>query len=140
LKLSDYPLLADENIHPEVIAALRQWGMDVLSVRDSGLIGSDDLSLVQLAYSQNRVILTHDSDFGTLVFTQEEPFVGVIYLRPGHILPGFTTGTLRTLLDQNTELHEPFIVVAQRTGDRVRVRVRNNVGGSTPGDEDPEAP
>jgi predicted nuclease of predicted toxin-antitoxin system len=125
LKLKDFAWLADENIHPDVIAELKAQGCDVIHVRSCNLAGADDLALLQLAYSQNRVVLTHDSDFGTLSIARLEPLVGIVFLRPGHINPQFTCQTLQVLFHQELQLTPPFVVVAKRTGDEVVIRVRN---------------
>jgi predicted nuclease of predicted toxin-antitoxin system len=77
VKLREYPLLVDENIHPDVVVALRAAGRDVVSVRESQLIGSDDRTLLRLAKAQGRIVLTHDSDFGTLAIAERESFVGI---------------------------------------------------------------
>jgi hypothetical protein len=50
--------------------------------------------------------------------------IGILFLRPGHIDPQFTIGTLTTVLAANLELTPPFIVVARRTSDQVTIRVR----------------
>lgn len=74
--LRDHPLLTDENMHPAVVQYLRSEGMNVLDVKESGLIGTDDLKLVRLATAQGRVIVTHDRDFGALAVATLEPIVG----------------------------------------------------------------
>ncbi len=125
MKLQDYGLLADENVHPEVVGYLRSRGSDVLAVCESGLIGSEDQFLLQFALAENRVLITHDADFGALAVARLEPVVGIVYLRPGHIDPRFTIETLRALFDRNLDLTPPFILVAKRTAQTVTVRVRN---------------
>jgi predicted nuclease of predicted toxin-antitoxin system len=90
MKIRDFGLLTDENLDPAVVLWLRQAGFDVFDVCEQGLQGSSDLALLQLAVTQNRLIVTHDSDFGTLAILQGEPVVGLLYLRPGHIDPQFT--------------------------------------------------
>jgi predicted nuclease of predicted toxin-antitoxin system len=120
----DFPLLADENIHPDVVAFLQQEGKDFQTVVGQGLIGQSDLIVLRRAHETGRVILTHDSDFGTLAVMQGEPFTGIIYLRPGHIRAEFTIETLKTVADRSPEVKPPFIVVAERSGQTVRLRVR----------------
>jgi predicted nuclease of predicted toxin-antitoxin system len=124
VKLSHSAFLADENIHPEVVRALRAKGLDVLAVRECKLIGSGDLVLLRKARAERRIILTHDSDFGTLAIAGGEPILGIVYLRPGHITPEFTLGTLTTILNQETELTDPFLLVAVRKRNSVRIRIR----------------
>jgi predicted nuclease of predicted toxin-antitoxin system len=77
-----------------------------------------------MAHADGRVVLAHDSDFGTLVITQDEPFAGIVYLRPGHIDPEFTIETLRTVAVQPLDVKPPFIVVAEQKARTVRIRLR----------------
>lgn len=79
-RLRDYPVLADENLHPSVVAFLRTEAFDVLDVRERGLVGSDDLSLIPLAYAQHRVIVTQDRDFGALAIAGMETNFGKLFL------------------------------------------------------------
>ncbi len=51
-------------------------------------------------------------------------FVGIIYLRPGHIRADFTIKTLGAIRDNAPDVTPPFILVAERTGDTVKIRVR----------------
>jgi predicted nuclease of predicted toxin-antitoxin system len=84
----DFPLLADENIHPEVVAALAARGKQITSVVAAGLAGKQDREILGYAHERGWVVLTHDSDFGTLSIAMGEPYIGIVFLRPGHISPG----------------------------------------------------
>lgn len=126
MRLSEFRLLTDENIDPGIVHFLRAQGFDVLDAKEQGLMGSDDLTLLRLSQAENRVVLTHDSDFGTLAVAAAEPFVGIIYLRPGHFQAEFTIGSLEAILAQDIDLNPPFIIVAVRTGNRIKVRVRQS--------------
>ncbi|MEO7841836.1 MAG: DUF5615 family PIN-like protein [Anaerolineales bacterium] len=64
MKALDFPLLADENVHPDVIAFLRCIRLDVESIAEQGKFGLPDTQVLQQATELNRVVLTHDSDFG----------------------------------------------------------------------------
>jgi len=75
--------LADENIHPAVIEYLRSEGLNVLSVRECGLSGRDDESILACAASKYLTVLTHDGDFGKLAIAERKPFHGIVFLRPG---------------------------------------------------------
>lgn len=75
-------LLADENVHGDIVTALRSDGHDVRWVVEGGWAGSEDLVLLELARREGRLILTADKDFGELVeFDPNTPPVGVILLR-----------------------------------------------------------
>lgn len=76
-----FGFLADENVAPRVIEALRKESFDVLSVYDTGLSETPDEEILKTAQRRKRIILTHDKDFGNLI---RQPYVshgGVILLR-----------------------------------------------------------
>jgi predicted nuclease of predicted toxin-antitoxin system len=124
MELQEFGLLADENIHPDLIVFIRQQNMNVVSVKEEQLSGTTDEDLISRAERQSLVILTHDSDFGKIVFTNKGIHVGIVYLRPGHISPQFHVHTLNALLQTSLELTIPFLLVAERAGDTIRIRKR----------------
>jgi hypothetical protein len=97
-----------------VVATLRTQGKDVRTVADEGLLGGDDLSLLQRAHS------------GKIAILAGEPFTGILFLRLGHIAPKFVLDALAALESATIEVTPPFIVVVERREDQVRVRVRSN--------------
>lgn len=128
MKPLDFPLLADENIHSEVVRSLAAQGRDIRSVVEEGLGGRDDVDVLRHAHAEQRVVLTHDSDFGTLAYRTGEPFTGIVYLRPGHILPEFVVGMLAAIDLLVIDVTPPFLLVAERKEGTVRVRVRRYGG------------
>lgn len=68
MKLRDFPLFADENMMRKMVESLRQDGFDVKYVRETGMIGWKDIDLMPVAFSEGRVILTQDNDFGKIIF------------------------------------------------------------------------
>jgi len=123
VNLFSFPWLIDENIHPEVVAYLRREGLDVVSISEQGRFGLPDVKVLRQAFKAGRIVLTHDSDFGNLALMGAE-FVGILYLRPGHINAEFTIQTLNAIRDSEIDVTPPFIVVAERTADNVRIRIR----------------
>ena len=116
--------LADENIHQDITIHLRNQGLNIISIKEIGLIGSDDITILRKSYSENRIIITHDSDFGTLGILSGEPIVGIVYLRPGHIKPIFTINTFNALLEQKIDINAPFLLVAEILESSIKIRIR----------------
>ena len=123
MKALDFPLLADENVHPDVVLFLREAGMDVKSVAEQGKYGLPDIQVLQQATETGRVVLTHDSDFGGIALAGAQ-FIGIVYVRPGHIHTDFTIKTLQAIRENAPDVTPPFILVAERNGDVVKIRVR----------------
>jgi predicted nuclease of predicted toxin-antitoxin system len=124
VRVLEFPLLADENIHPGVIQGLRSRGRDVRTVAEEGLQGRDDPDILRRAHSQGRVVMTHDSDFGALAIRAGEPLVGIVFLRPGHISSLVVLEMLDAIDAETPAVVAPFLAIAQRAGRTIRVRVR----------------
>ena len=81
MKLASVKILTDENISPKVVYYLRNKGFDVLDTKEQKWFGKDDAFLLAQSLSTKRFVLTHDSDFGTLIINEGKSFYGIIYLR-----------------------------------------------------------
>ena len=125
MKLIDFPLLTDENLQPDFVQYLIENGFDVKDVKRENLNGKSDIFLLKMAVEEGRVVITHDSDFGRLVFKNQQTCIGIIYLRPGHFNPNFTISSWKTLLDGNIDIEPPFILVAEHSGQSLKIRYRH---------------
>ncbi|MCY7356811.1 MAG: DUF5615 family PIN-like protein [Rudanella sp.] len=124
MTLRDFKLFTDENIDPAVITFLWESGFNVVDVKEKGWFGKTDTELMPLAYVDQRVIVTHDSDFGTIIFTKGEPFVGILYLRPGHFDAAPHIQSISAILKSDLVLQTPFILIAENTKITVKIRLR----------------
>jgi predicted nuclease of predicted toxin-antitoxin system len=60
-------ILADENIHMDIIRRLRGNKYEVFSVRDAGLVGHKDREILEYSEEHNLILLSGDKDFGGLI-------------------------------------------------------------------------
>jgi predicted nuclease of predicted toxin-antitoxin system len=126
MKLNEFKLLADENMEPQVVAFLRSEKFDVTYIPEMGWQGRRDIEILAEATNQNRVVVTQDDDFGKIIFTTSTPFVGIIYLRPGHFFPERTIASLQNLLSHNElDYSIPFILVVEDKINYIKIRLRN---------------
>ncbi len=72
--------LVDECTGPMVARWLRIEGHDVFSVYEEQR-GLRDEEILEKAYSEARMIVTNDKDFGEKIFREHAPHCGVILLR-----------------------------------------------------------
>jgi predicted nuclease of predicted toxin-antitoxin system len=76
-------VIANENVMATVVSELRARGHDVLWIRES-MPGTTDDTILARAQSEERLVLTHDKDFGELAFRYGLPAeCGVILIRLG---------------------------------------------------------
>lgn len=123
-KLKELKLLADENIQFEVTDYLRKLNFDIVDVKELSFKGKTDLFLFEYAKKNQRVILTHDSDFGKIIFAGELNFIGIIYLRPGHFNPDNTIYSLKAFFNTKRKISIPFIVSLEKYSEKVKIRIR----------------
>lgn len=88
-----YRVLADENVERATIEYLRKLDHDVERIGDVSELelGADDESLVRYARRTDRVILTQDDDFFTVIDPQETS--GVLFQKD-QTLPARTVGDI----------------------------------------------
>ncbi len=72
--------LADENCEPIVVKTLRDFGHDVDYIAESAP-GASDLAILQRNIVEERVIVTEDADFSSMVFQAQMPAYSIIYIR-----------------------------------------------------------
>ena len=114
--------LIDNAVSPDVAALLRAAGHDAVHVLDRRMGDADDQQVIQLAVAEGRVIVSADTDFGTLLVLQKMQLPSVVLLRRG--VPrrpsDQTAMLLANLRNITADLTNGAIVIFRR--DRIRVR------------------
>jgi len=72
--------VADESCAGPVIRALREGGHDVIAIAEVAK-GAADEAIMERAFSEGRVLITEDSDFGELVYARGRPSAGVTFVK-----------------------------------------------------------
>ena len=91
----------------------------------------DDISILEWADAENRIVITSDNDFGEMVFRQLRPHPGVVLLRLADQTPRSKTVALRTLLENYGHLLAGNFVVT--SGIAVRINKFNSLPTSEVG-------
>jgi predicted nuclease of predicted toxin-antitoxin system len=63
--------VVDANLSPRLAALMRDVGHDAVHVRDIGLRTASDDEIINYAISTDRIVISHDTDFGTLLAYRE---------------------------------------------------------------------
>jgi predicted nuclease of predicted toxin-antitoxin system len=112
--------LIDESVDVRIARHLIRRGHDPTTISANYSTGTTDREVLSLAVSERRVLITNDSDFGKLVFSELHTHAGVILLRLGPYADLHTKiSRLDAALERLEDHPNAFIVV---TKSRVRVR------------------
>ena len=115
-------LLIDNALSPLVARDLCSAGYDAVHVRDRGMASAPDVEIMALAELENRIIVSADTDFGTLLTLRRQAKPSFILLR-GEIerRPNLQ---VEVLLRELPALEEPLTsgAIVVITNDRIRIR------------------
>jgi predicted nuclease of predicted toxin-antitoxin system len=100
---------------------LAEAGHDATHVVRIGLAGAPDPQVLARAASEDRILVTTDTDFPTLLALSGEPIPSVLLLRRiSDSIPGRLAAILSALPSIEEELEAGAVAVVER--DRVRLR------------------
>lgn len=114
--------LIDNALLPALAVGLAEQGHDVVHVRDLGLAAADDEVVLQVAAEQDRVLVSADTDFGTLlaVWAQSKPSV-ILFRRGSERRTELQLGLLLANLSEiEAALDAGSVIVFAQ--DRIRIR------------------
>ena len=112
--------LADMGVSQHIVQWLRQNGDDAIHLRDEGLQKLPDSKIFEKAYSEGRVILTFDLDFGEITALSRGQIVSVILFRLHNTRTPHVIKRLESGLSFRKELEKGVIIVVEEMRCRVR--------------------
>lgn len=114
--------LVDANLSPRVASLLASAGHDAVTVREVGLASASDEDVLEHASSEQRVLVSHDTDFGALLAFRGLTAPSFILFRSSDpITPDEQAALIIANLEELTgELEAGAVVVFAR--GRLRVR------------------
>ena len=95
--------LADMGISPKTVAFLGALGHDALHLHAQGLGRMRDSAILEKARAEDRVLLTHDLDFGELIAASGLSLPSVIVFRLRSMRPDWVNSHLAGVVDQHAE-------------------------------------
>ena len=116
---------ADENIQQGIIEWLQENSWDISGIRLENLYALDDELIIAKAYNEQRIILTQDSDFGKIIYTQKVKFYCIVYLRPGHYDSNYHIPTITRIIDNIDKIKQGTIIVGVRKKTEIKIRIRH---------------
>ena len=114
--------LVDNALSPAVAEGLRQAGHDAAHVRDYGMAAEDDEDIFERAAEEERILISADTDFGTILALRKTPKPSIILFRLStqHLPDHQIRLLLANLSELSVDLDRGCIAVFEDA--RIRVR------------------
>jgi predicted nuclease of predicted toxin-antitoxin system len=119
--------LIDNALSPQIAAGLRQAGHEAVHLRDFGMQSASDLEVFDLAAKEQRVLVSADTDFGTILASRQANKPSVVLFRRSLKRPD---AQLRFLLSNLPNMEQPLIDGSIIILEDTRIRVRSLPIGS----------
>ena len=114
--------LVDMNLSPRWCAVLQAAGWDSVHWSAVGSATASDQEIMQRAQQEQRVVLTHDLDFGAILAATQAVGPSVVQVRAQDVRPQSLSALLIPLLRQHeAELLNGCILTIDEAGARVRI-------------------
>jgi len=113
--------LANMNISPITVEALRNHGWDIIRVSEVMDEKSKDIDVLVYAQKQNRVVITQDLDFSQILALRGYAKPSLINLRFENARPDFVTARIIDVVSSmEKELEEGVVVTVDETSARYK--------------------
>jgi len=113
--------LANMNISPITVEALRNHGWDIIRVSEVMDEKSKDIDVLVYAQKQNKVVITQDLDFSQILALRGYAKPSLINLRLENASPDFVTARIIDVVSSmEKELEEGVVVTVDETSARYK--------------------
>ena len=115
-------ILVDMNLSPDWVGFLNQGGHEAIHWSSVGNATDDDLTILHRARQENRLLFTHDLDFGRLLALTRGIGPSVLQIRTHDVMPDVIGTLVLTVLADNADaVSQGALISVDKASARVRV-------------------
>lgn len=115
-------ILIDMNLSPDWVPVLKRAGYDAVHWSSVGNATDSDPTILQWARQEDRLLFTHDLDFGTLLASTRGAGPSVLQIRTHDVLPdAIATLIVNLLQDHAAAISQGALISVDEASARVRI-------------------
>lgn len=115
-------LIVDMNLSPQWVGVLKENGFDAVHWSSIGRATAPDAQIMNWALANNRVVFTHDLDFGTILAVTKATGPSVIQIRTQDVMPEHLAAKVINALTQFQDLLlKGALIVVDERKSRARI-------------------
>jgi len=119
--------VVDMNLSPQWCAVLAAEGWDAVHWSEIGAVSADDRTVLEWARNNDRIVLTHDLDFGAILAATKTDAPSVVQIRVQDVLPATLGPRMVTILRAyEMALTAVALMVVEAGKQRVRILPLSN--------------
>ena len=111
--------VADEGVDGTLVAMLRDAGHDMIYFAEIDR-STDDAVILEIANSENRILITRDLDFGELVWRMKMVHTGIVLVRAEELSSITRSKLVADFIEANQDLLSNHFIVIQPGAARIR--------------------
>lgn len=111
--------VADEGVDGTLVKLLREAGHDVFYFAETER-STEDAVILEMANTENRILISRDKDFGELVWRMKMVHPGIILIRAEELNSVARSNLVAEFIAENQELLSDHFIVIQQGITRVR--------------------
>jgi predicted nuclease of predicted toxin-antitoxin system len=116
-------LLLDQGLPPLTAELLRGQGLDAVRVSEVGLSRAEDLRIIELAQTSNRIIITLDADYHASISLTSAPSPSVIWIRVVNLRAAEYVEVIMPILNDYKEILINGVLITMRSDRQVKKRL-----------------
>ena len=116
-------LLLDQGLPPLTAELLRGQGIDAVHVSEVGLSRAEDLRIIELAQTSNRIIITLDADYHASIALTSAPSPSVIWIRVVNLRSSEYVEIIMPILNEYKDMLINGVLITIRSDRKIKTRL-----------------
>lgn len=114
-------LLLDQGLPPLTAELLRERGIDAIHVSEIGYSRAKDPKIIELAQTNNRIIVTLDADYHAAIALTSAPSPSVIWIRVVNLRAAEYVEIIIPILNEYKDMLINGILITMRSDRKIRL-------------------